>query len=47
MTDDKRRLYSVKQQITSGVMYKESEKENLEKKISGERDLQIIEERVV
>ena len=26
-------------------MYKESEKENLEKKISGERDLQIIEER--
>ena len=26
-------------------MYKESEKENLQKKISGERDIQIMEER--
>ena len=45
MTDDKRRLYSVQQKITSGIMYKESEKENLKRRMGGERDQQIMEER--
>lgn len=46
MTDDKRRLYSVQQKITVGVMYKESEKANLQRIIGGEKDQQTIEERI-
>lgn len=45
MTDDKRKLYSVQQQIKSGIMYKESEKENLKRIIDGERDQQLMDER--
>ena len=46
MTDDKRRLYSVNQKITSGIMYKESEGENLQRRMGGDRDQQLIEERI-
>ena len=46
MTDDKRRLYVANQQIKSGITYKESEKENLKRMMDGDRDQQIIEERI-
>ena len=45
MTDEQRRLHVANQSIRSGIMYKESEKINLERKVGGERDQQIMEER--
>tara|TARA_B100000902_G_C27229563_1_gene874058 strand:- start:452 stop:1420 length:969 start_codon:yes stop_codon:yes gene_type:complete len=45
MTDEQRRLHVANQSIKSGIMYKESEKVNLERIIGGEKDQQIMDER--
>ena len=46
MSDDKRRLYSVNQNISTGVMYKESEKENYDFRMSKEYEQKTIDERI-
>ena len=46
MSDDKRRLFSVKQKIGEGVMYKESEKENYDFRMGKEYEQKTVDERV-